>query len=78
MAHGEEKELAHAEYWDGHYSQANGEESVCEWYRSYSDLEPFFQKNFFGKPGWRPEDNPSILHLGSGDSVRELSGTAFS
>ncbi|CAK7242414.1 MAG: hypothetical protein STHCBS139747_003905 [Sporothrix thermara] len=40
-----------------------------EWFRTYSDLEPFLKKVLFGRPGCRPADNPRILHLGCGDSV---------
>ncbi|CAK7233981.1 hypothetical protein SCUCBS95973_008781 [Sporothrix curviconia] len=40
-----------------------------EWFRTYSDLEPFLQKVLFDRPGCRPADHPRILHLGCGDSV---------
>lgn len=43
-----------------------------EWFRSYSDLEPFLAKILFDRPGWRPADNPRVLHLGCGDSVCTL------
>ncbi|CAK7275232.1 hypothetical protein SEPCBS57363_006575 [Sporothrix epigloea] len=40
-----------------------------EWFRTYSDLEPFLRKVLFDCPSYRPVDNPRILHLGCGDSV---------
>lgn len=66
----EEQQLVHAEYWDGHYATSSSDNPTHEWYRSYTDLEPFFQKNLIGAPGFTSHDNPRILHLGSGDSVR--------
>ncbi|ERS95206.1 hypothetical protein HMPREF1624_08417 [Sporothrix schenckii ATCC 58251] len=76
--------LSHAEFWDGRYSVAVKEgaeattestktaptdEPTHEWFRSYSDLEPFLVKVLFGRPKCGPADNPSVLHLGCGDSV---------
>jgi hypothetical protein len=51
-------------------SVAGNDVPTHEWFRSYSDLEPFFAKVLFERPGCRPDDNPSVLHLGCGDSVR--------
>lgn len=62
--------LSHPEYWDERYSKSDGETPTHEWFRSFSDLGEFFQKVLFQSPGRKPEDNPLILHLGSGDSVR--------
>lgn len=68
--------LSRPEYWDERYSQATKadgdsetEMPTHEWFRSFGDLEEFFQKHLFQSLGCRPEDNPRILHLGSGDSV---------
>ncbi|CAK7213641.1 hypothetical protein SBRCBS47491_001874 [Sporothrix bragantina] len=75
--------LSHAEFWDGRYAEAkkgdgqtetttdNASSSAPthEWFRTYSDLEPFLQKVLFDRPGCTPTDNPRILHLGCGDSV---------
>ena len=65
--------LSHASFWDERYSQSDGGSAPThEWFRSFSDLEPFFQSNLFGVPGLTPPDDPLVLHLGSGDSVRRL------
>jgi hypothetical protein len=61
--------LSHAEYWDERYSKSDGTAPTHEWFRSFDDLEQFFQKNFFQIDGLKSSDNPLILHLGSGDSV---------
>lgn len=59
--------LSTSEYWDKRYAQADGENATHEWFRSFSALLPFLQTNLFDA---RPVDqNPKILHLGSGDSV---------
>ncbi|KAJ2906278.1 hypothetical protein MKZ38_002357 [Zalerion maritima] len=68
MAENDES-LSHLEYWDERYSKIDGETPTHEWFRSFSHLEHFFQKILFQSPGHRPDDNPLILHLGSGDSV---------
>ncbi|KAH7175934.1 S-adenosyl-L-methionine-dependent methyltransferase [Dactylonectria macrodidyma] len=61
--------LSHSEYWDERYSKSDGATPTHEWFRSFADLEPFFQKNLLGADGHKSSDNPLILHLGSGDSV---------
>lgn len=59
--------LSTSEYWDLRYAQADGENATHEWFRSFSTLLPFLQSNLFDA---RPvEQNPKILHFGSGDSV---------
>ncbi len=72
MAENDETQ-SHPEYWDERYSKAVGESPTHELFRSYSDLEEFFQKLLLESSGRRPVDNPLIVHLGSGDSVRVLS-----
>ncbi|PNS14796.1 Queuine tRNA-ribosyltransferase-like protein [Sphaceloma murrayae] len=68
MTYEEEQEaLATPEYWNGRYSQADGEKPTHEWFKTYDALKPFLTRHLF-EPR-RPEDNPSILHLGSGDST---------
>ncbi|KAL2195637.1 S-adenosyl-L-methionine-dependent methyltransferase [Corynascus similis CBS 632.67] len=70
MTGSNDKALSHASYWDERYLQANGGPGPThEWFRSFSDLEPFFESNLFTAPGLTPLDNPLVLHLGSGDSV---------
>lgn len=69
MAGEDDKELSHAEFWDNRYVNSDGAAPTHEWFRSFDALESFFQKNLFGVPGLAAEDNPLILHLGSGDSV---------
>lgn len=64
-----DKALSHAEYWDEYYSKSDGAAPTHEWFRSFGDLEQFFQTNFFDADGLTPSDNPHILNLGSGDSV---------
>jgi hypothetical protein len=63
--------LSHASFWDERYSQLDGSSAPThEWFRAFSDLEPFFKSNLFTVPGLTPPDDPLVLHLGSGDSVR--------
>lgn len=64
----EEDDLVHSSYWDRYYEFAPiGEEPVHEWIGSMESLKPFLEANMFGQ--WPPETNPSIIHLGAGDSV---------
>lgn len=65
----EDQALGRADYWDSRYSKSDGEAPTHEWFRSFSDLEPFFRNNLFGLQSFKAEDNPLVLHLGSGDSV---------
>lgn len=64
----ETKRLAHSEYWNDRYAEVGSDKQVHEWFRSFNDLEPFFDRHLFPVRG--PETVPRILHLGSGDSVR--------
>lgn len=64
---GENERLAHPEFWDQRYTQAEGDQPTHEWFRTFSDLEPFFNKRLFKTRS--PDINPRLLHLGSGDSV---------
>ncbi|CAI6336952.1 unnamed protein product [Periconia digitata] len=70
--------LGHAEFWDERYAKAtsndtNNDDDVedkkptHEWFRDFKSLEPFFAQHLFGVK--KPEDDPKILHLGSGDST---------
>lgn len=67
-------ELSTAGFWDGRYgaADASNDQPTHEWFRGYESLRPWLSKNLIeAKPA---EANPTILHLGSGDSVRLLSG----
>ncbi|KOS20674.1 Endothelin-converting enzyme 2 [Escovopsis weberi] len=64
-----DRNLSRAEYWDERYSKADGEAPTHEWFRSFADLEGFFDAKLFRAPGRAPSDAPAILHLGCGDSV---------
>ena len=57
------KELSSAAYWNKRYDGS----SSHEWFRTFSQLFPYLEKEL-------PDvtSNPSILHLGCGDSVRGL------
>ncbi|KAI7265264.1 hypothetical protein KC343_g3314 [Hortaea werneckii] len=59
--------LAHAEFWDERYTKSDGSGPTHEWFRSYSDLEPFLERHLFKT--YPPARNPGILHLGAGDST---------
>lgn len=68
----EDQALSHAEFWDARYLVRDGEsreKPTHEWFRSYDDLQGYFQRHLLEAEGFEPEDNPLILHLGSGDSV---------
>jgi EEF1A lysine methyltransferase 4 len=67
MEETEAKRLAHSEYWDERYAEVGPDKQVHEWFRSFSDLEPFLDRYLFQVR--IPETAPRILHLGSGDSV---------
>lgn len=68
MSELELKRLAHSEYWDERYANVGPDEQVHEWFRSFDDLVPMFERHLFQVRG--PETAPKILHLGSGDSVK--------
>ncbi|KJX92308.1 S-adenosyl-L-methionine-dependent methyltransferase like protein [Zymoseptoria brevis] len=63
--------LATPEYWNSRYTSSSsfsdGSTPTHEWFRHYSSLKPFFQRHFFST--YRPENEPRILHAGSGDST---------
>lgn len=67
MSEEEIEALKTPEYWDERYAKSDGKEPTHEWFRTYSDLEPFFQKHLFAK--YDPAQCPKILHLGAGDST---------
>ncbi|KXX78260.1 Endothelin-converting enzyme 2 [Madurella mycetomatis] len=69
MAASNDQALSHALYWDERYSQSDGSTPTHEWYLSFPDLEPFFERNIFASPGLTAKDDPIVLHLGSGDSI---------
>ncbi|KAK0648098.1 S-adenosyl-L-methionine-dependent methyltransferase [Cercophora newfieldiana] len=64
-----DKVLSHATFWDQQYLQSDGSVPTHEWYRSFLTLEPFFALNLFNSEGFAPQDEPLLLHLGSGDST---------
>jgi EEF1A lysine methyltransferase 4 len=67
MGNETDKVLSSPDYWDKHYSKSDGTNPTHEWFRSFDDLGPFFEKNLLGtRP---PESTPRILHLGCGDSA---------
>ncbi|RKK08069.1 hypothetical protein BFJ66_g12526 [Fusarium oxysporum f. sp. cepae] len=69
MTIAEDQQLGLSEYWDSRYATSNNNEPTHEWFRSFSQVLPFLQKNLLEQPGRTAQDNPRILHLGSGDSV---------
>ena len=69
MTASDDQALSQASYWDERYSRSDGVRPTHEWFRSFSDLEPFFERNLFSIQGFTPLDSPLVLHLGSGDSV---------
>lgn len=66
----EAEALAQPEYWNDRYSKSEGSNPTHEWFRSYRDLQPFFARHLF--ENFKAQDDPKILHLGSGDSVRNV------
>lgn len=67
MADSEIKRLVLAEYWNERYATVDPDQQLHEWFRTFIELEPFFTRHLFQtRP---PETEPTILHLGSGDSV---------
>ncbi|KAG8668148.1 hypothetical protein FPOAC1_007521 [Fusarium poae] len=75
----EDQQLSNSEYWDSRYVTSNGDDPTHEWFRSFEHLLPFLGKNLLEQPGRTAQDNPKILHLGSGDSVvpAELAGRGY-
>ncbi|EMT67311.1 Endothelin-converting enzyme 2 [Fusarium odoratissimum] len=68
MTIAEDQQLGLSEYWDSRYATSNNNEPTHEWFRSFSQVLPFLQKNLLEQPGRTAQDNPRILHLGSGDT----------
>ncbi|KAK0278437.1 hypothetical protein LTR35_009176 [Friedmanniomyces endolithicus] len=62
----EAAELAMPAYWDERYSQSDGVQPTHEWFKSYDQLQPFLKNHLFNVR--IPQDQPTILHLGAGDS----------
>ncbi|KAK0287550.1 hypothetical protein LTR91_003004 [Friedmanniomyces endolithicus] len=62
----EAEALATPEYWDERYSRSDGEHPTHEWFKTYDQLHPFLTNLLFNVR--RPQDQPTILHLGAGDS----------
>lgn len=58
------EELAHPEYWDKRYSADDADAQHYDWLRRFESLKPFLLTHL---PS--PETNPTILHLGNGNSV---------
>ena len=74
MAGSDDSVLSHAEYWDGRYKSSadvDAHGQAHEWFRSFASLEPFLREHLFDAPGLAARDEPAVLHLGSGDSVRD-------
>ncbi|KAF5667107.1 endothelin-converting enzyme 2 [Fusarium heterosporum] len=69
MTFEEDRQLETAEYWDSRYVTSNSNEPTHEWIRSFEHLIPFLSKHLLEQPGRTANDNPKILHLGSGDST---------
>ncbi|KAG5810165.1 hypothetical protein H9Q74_005338 [Fusarium xylarioides] len=65
----EDQQLGLSEYWDSHYATSNDNDPAHEWYRSFSQALQFLQKNLLEQTGRTAQDDPRILHLGSGDST---------
>ncbi|SCV38756.1 uncharacterized protein FFB14_07004 [Fusarium fujikuroi] len=69
MTIAEDQQLGLSEYWDSRYATSNNNDPTHEWFRSFSQVLPFLHKNLLEQPGRTAQDEPRILHLGSGDSV---------
>lgn len=72
MSDDELKQLANPEFWDGRYAIAEADKPTHEWFRTFDELLPFLEPHLFAVRG--PLTHPKILHLGSGDSVRNFRG----
>lgn len=59
------KEFSTSEFWDDRYGKDDQDAKQYEWLRQFDSLRPFLSKHL---P--LPDSNPSILHLGNGNSVR--------
>ncbi|KAJ4424081.1 hypothetical protein N0V82_001328 [Gnomoniopsis sp. IMI 355080] len=69
MTQEEDQALSRPEYWDARYVVGDGSKPTHEWFRTFAELEPFFKQNLLTAEGVKAEDDPLILHLGTGDSL---------
>jgi bisphosphoglycerate-dependent phosphoglycerate mutase len=60
--------LTAVQFWDERYAKVDDDKPTHEWFRTFDELEPFFQKHLFKDIQGERKD-ARILHLGSGDSV---------
>lgn len=60
--------LGFSDFWDDRYKKAEGDKPTHEWFRAFTELEPFFNKHLFEGRGEQGKKS-RVLHLGSGDSV---------
>lgn len=58
------REFSTSQYWDDRYGKADDDAKQYEWLRRFDSLKPFLTKHLPSS-----ESNPSILHLGNGNSV---------
>jgi hypothetical protein len=65
----EAQAFGRSDFWDERYAKADGDKPTHEWLRGFDALEPFFDKYLFKARGVKGKEE-TILHLGSGDSVR--------
>lgn len=63
-------QLSTPEFWDNRYVAADtaSNQPTHEWFRGFKSLRPWLSKHLLEAKS--TESNPTILHLGSGDSVR--------
>lgn len=64
MAGDRGKEFSTSQYWDDRYGKDDEDAKQYEWLRKFESLRPFLSKHL--PPS---DDNPTILHLGNGNSV---------
>lgn len=63
--------LSSAGYWDKYYLPGGeGEAPTPAWFRSFEEIQEFVRRNLIQAQGRTPADNPWIVHIGSGNSVR--------
>jgi hypothetical protein len=72
----EARALVRSEFWDERYAKADGDKPTHEWFRAFDALEPFFEKHLFQARGAAGKSQ-KVLHLGSGDSVRDSSYNCY-
>ncbi|KAK6441300.1 hypothetical protein LTR95_002467 [Oleoguttula sp. CCFEE 5521] len=61
------KALATPEYWNSRYEKSASDQPTHEWFRSFEALKPFLEPHLYVP--FPAENNPRIVHLGSGDST---------